>query len=405
MSRLIAIVSLLLLAVVGSGSVHAQVSWSVQTIAGVPGLAGHDDGPPLQARFDKPTWLDVFAGPPVWFGASAGDIFVVDRVNQSVRQLNGFAVRTRRYERGWWDATPVAFDFGGPFGGGILVEPPRSGCGGGVYERGMFVASSGAHQIVLASFENYLANRDDIEPFIGAAGMAGWADGTNLEARFDSPTGLAKSWNYPSLDQRLYIADTGNQVIREVAFRLSFEGCPQHYFVRTLAGTPRSAGSLDGPAAAARFRDPRGVAAGPDGSVYVADSGNHTLRRILPGGEVVTIAGKAGEPGHADGPASEARLDTPSGIDVAADGTLYVADTGNHVIRMLTPDGVLTTIAGTPRSPGFADGTGAAVRFNGPVGLRLAPDGTLVVADTSNHVIRRLSATPPRQRPIRGTDD
>jgi DNA-binding beta-propeller fold protein YncE len=160
--------------------------------------------------------------------------------------------------------------------------------------------------------------------------------------------------------------------------------------VTTLAGFPGLAGSADGAGAMARFDTPRGIAALPDGTLYVTDAGNHTIRRIAPDGTVTTIAGVAGVAGSDDGPALQAHLNTPSGIDVNDKGEVFIVDTFSHTIRMLK-DGMLTTIAGTPGVSGFADGDAATAKFNAPVGLKIAPDGSLVVADTGNNVIRRLT--------------
>jgi DNA-binding beta-propeller fold protein YncE len=157
--------------------------------------------------------------------------------------------------------------------------------------------------------------------------------------------------------------------------------------VRTIAGDGIP-GDADGPADRARFRDPFGIAAARDGTIYVTDA--HRIRRIAPDGTVSTLAG-GGEPGFADGPGAAARFDTPSALAIDAAGTLYVADTGNHAIRRITPDGRVTTLAGSGE-PGLADGTGRAARFNGPVGIALDPAGRVIVADTYNDRIRAIGA-------------
>jgi sugar lactone lactonase YvrE len=179
----------------------------------------------------------------------------------------------------------------------------------------------------------------------------------------------------------------------------SFENCPQSRQVETIAGSAGEAGARDGVGTTARFNNPRGLVAGPDGSVYVADSGNHAVRKIAPDGTVTTIAGVLGAPGSDDGVALTAHLNTPSGIDVDASGQIYIADTGNSTIRMITTDGRLVTIAGIPGVSGFADGAAASAKFAGPVGVRIAPDGSLLIAHTSNNAIRRYSlVTVPTDR-------
>ena len=384
----------------------------VTTVAGVPGLAGFTDGPVAVATFNRPTWVDVapVSGSP----ARPGDIFVVDRGNQSIRRISATGVST--YQVAYLDRPSyVAFDFGGPLGGGIVMEPPHSGCGSGQYDSGMFVSSSGSEQLVLVSMAGSVAARDDVSPLIGLANTPGSVDGTAgyayskaNEAQFRTPTGLARSWVYadpfPFATRRLYIADTGNHTIRQIRFTGSFEGCPQTRVVETIAGAAGQAGSLDGAGASARFNSPRGLAAGPDGSVFVADTGNHTIRRIAPDRTVTTIAGEPGVAGNDDGIARSAHLNSPSGIDVNAKGEIFIADTGNHTIRMITTDGRLITLAGVPGIAGFADGVASSARFAGPVGIRIAPDGSLLIADTSNNAIRRLSiisVPDTRERSVR----
>ncbi|MEQ1756771.1 MAG: gluconolaconase [Vicinamibacterales bacterium] len=147
-------------------------------------------------------------------------------------------------------------------------------------------------------------------------------------------------------------------------------------------------GVRDGGAGRARLADPFGVAATQDGSVLVADGAGHRIRRIAPDGTVSTFAGT--DRGLTNGPAASARFDTPSGVAVAPDGTVYVADTANNVIRRISADGTVSTLAGSGTA-GFADGTGADARFNGPLGLAVAANGSLLVADTYNDRIRRIS--------------
>ena len=378
---------------------NAQI---VSTVAGDAGVAGLRDGVGTQAQFNRPTWVDV--------DRSTGVIYVVDRANQKLRRIVNGVVGTIDVEPPWWvqPFVPVAFDFGGPYGGGIAVEPASAGCGGGIYGHGIFVSSSALHQLVFVAdlgFSVQLTNRDDSSPFIGA-GEPGAIDNPQTTARFNNPGDVALSWNYGGSGStystdRLYIVDTGNHTIRRISYILSFEGCPQPYLVGTLAGVAGDAGANDGSARTARFNAPRGIASAPDGSVYVADTGNHTIRRIAADGTVTTVAGKAGVAGYNDGIATDALLNSPSGLDVNNLGELFIADTGNFVVRKLTLDGRLITIAGTPGVAGYSDGPARAARFSGPIGLRLVDD-SLYIADTADNVIRKLDLRPsePRRRAI-----
>jgi hypothetical protein len=302
-------------------------------------------------------------------------------------------VKTLTVQRSFYgDRSIVPFDFDGPFGGGIAVEPQYGGCGGSEYQYGIYTSTTGAQRVVLfvdLPDASVLAARDDAYPFVGT-GTPGATDGAQFVAQFRDPGAVALSWDFTSRrpNDAVYVADTGNHTIRKITFRISFENCPQPYFVSTLAGVAGQPGSADGDATTARFHSPRGLAAAPDGSLYVADSGNHTIRRIAPDGRVTTVAGEAGVAGSNDGIGSAAHLNTPSGLAVDAAGNVYIADTGNHTIRRLSPNGLLETIAGTPGVAGFTDGDALSAQFRGPVGLTLLGD-SLYVADTSNNAIRR----------------
>jgi hypothetical protein len=163
--------------------------------------------------------------------------------------------------------------------------------------------------------------------------------------------------------------------------------------VTTLAGLAGSAGSADGTGSAARFNTPEGVAVDGSSNVYVADSGNHTIRKITPGGVVTTLAGLAGSSGSADGTGSAARFNFPVGVALDGSGNVYVADSLNNTIRKMTSAGVVTTLAGLAGSAGSADGAVSAARFNEPFGVAVDGSGNIYVADTFNFTIRKI--TPP----------
>jgi len=158
--------------------------------------------------------------------------------------------------------------------------------------------------------------------------------------------------------------------------------------VSVLAGSGQT-GVRDGAAEHARFSDPFGVAASADGSIYVADAGDaQRIRRIAPDGTVSTMAG--GEAGYADGASTVARFNTPSGLALDAAGAVLVADTGNNAIRRVTPDGTVSTLAGDTVS-GYRDGPSGSAQFNGPVGIAVDSRGRVIVADTYNDRIRAIA--------------
>ena len=260
-----------------------------------------------------------------------------------------------------------------------------------------------------------------VETFAGS-GKEAFADGPGLQAAFNTPSGLA-------IDGvgNLYVADTGNNRIRKI----STDGV-----VSTIAGDG-TAGYADGPASQAEFDGPIGVAVDKTGNVFVADSYNDRLRLISPNGQVITLAGSKG-PGYLDGPATTALFDTPCGVAVAADGSLIVADTGNHRLRRITPEGNVSTIQVVFLDPGSSqvssvtglalthdgflyvtesdlgrviqiapDGNARVIaangfgfsdtrdRFNQITGITLDRRGNLYVADSANYVIRELLPNQP----------
>ena len=161
--------------------------------------------------------------------------------------------------------------------------------------------------------------------------------------------------------------------------------------VSTLAGQPLSSGRIDGAGSAARFFYLSGVAADNAGNLYVADTDNHTIRKIVVStGAVTTLAGAAGSSGRVDGSGSAARFNNPSGVAVDGAGNIYVADTLSHTLRKVTASGVVSTLAGSAGTAGSVDGTGSAARFQGPQGLAIDSGGNLYVADTNNHIIRKV---------------
>lgn len=206
-------------------------------------------------------------------------------------------------------------------------------------------------------------------------GVGGLQEGAGAQARFADPYGVAVG-----ADGVVYVADAGdNNRIR----RLWPDGR-----VDTLAG--RGEGWTDGPAAQAQFNTPSQLAVDAAGAVYVADTGNHVIRRIATDGTVGTLAGD-GQPGFADGPAAQARFNGPMGVAVDAQGRVYVADTWNDRIRVIEPDGQVRTLAGGD-APGNVDGAGVGARFDTPVSLALDAHGNLLVADLYNNAVRRLAA-------------
>lgn len=160
--------------------------------------------------------------------------------------------------------------------------------------------------------------------------------------------------------------------------------------IELFAGSTGGSGNLDGPRRDARFSGPSGVARAADGTLYVADLSNYVIRAISPAGEVRTIAGRLGESAYADGTGAQARFVLPAAIAIAPDGALIVSEPTANTLRRVTPEGVVTTYAGAPGQAGGADGDRRSARFRSPEGLAFDRDGALYVTDRDAHTLRRI---------------
>ena len=209
----------------------------------------------------------------------------------------------------------------------------------------------------------------------GQRGYPGATDGIGTNAQFDLPSGVTAD----SVGN-VYVAD--RHTIRKIT---------PGGEVSTLAGLAGRAGTLDGAGTDARFSDmEKGIAVDSAGNVYVADAWNHTIRRMTPAGEVLTLAGSFHK-GSNDGAGTNAGFFKPCGIAVYAAGVVYVADTFNHTIRKITPEGLVSTLAGTAGTAGSADGAGSNALFDHPRGIALDDAGNVYVADTGNRSLRKLT--------------
>ncbi|MBI2513889.1 MAG: immunoglobulin domain-containing protein [Opitutae bacterium] len=209
---------------------------------------------------------------------------------------------------------------------------------------------------------------------VAGASSRGISDGTGSAARFSNINGAVGD----GVDN-LYVADSNNHTIRKITTA---------GVVTTFAGSPGNSGTTDGTLATARFSNPQGIALDSSGNFYVV--GGNLLRKIS-NGNVTTLAGSSSS-GNVDATGTAARFNFPTRVAVDGAGNVYVSDSNNHSIRKVTPAGVVTTYAGsTTATSGSTDGVGTAARFSGPRGLAALADGTLFVADSNNHTIRRIA--------------
>ena len=240
----------------------------------------------------------------------------------------------------------------------------------------------------------YLAQRDagtiwriagDGEASLFAGGPLP-GSGQSEHTRLYAPAGMA-------------LGTDGSLIVAEPSFHRISLVTPDRS-VQVLAGGTN--GYRDGPADQAMFRHPTDVAVGPDGTCYVADTGNHRIRTISPDGMVSTLAGSIYDFG--DGRGAHGRFRMPAAVDVDGDGLCYVADTGNNAIRRITPDGEVSTVAGSPPG-GHRDGIGPEVGLLWPEGIAVAEDGSLWVSDFGNGRLLHISVAEEASTALRIPSD
>ncbi len=329
-------------------------STTVSTLAGLAGSPGFADGPSSQAKFRDPAGLAI---------APDDSIYVADAGNNRIRRVAPDGTVTTVAgdgTAGFVDGPGASAHFDNPQG----VAVDSSGM--------IYVADTGNNRIRRIAVDGTVAT-------LAGGSTSGFQDGAGSQARFNAPRGVA-------VDNQgnAYVADTGNSSVRAVT--------PSGN-VSTVAGDG-TIGSSDSPA---RFDGLVGITV--DGStlfVYVADTGNHRIRRLAPSGATITIAGA--DRGFADGSGTQARFAEPSGIAVDGAGKLIVADATNSLVRLVDPGSAgvspaVSTLAGTG-DRGLTNGTGNVARFFTPRGIAVAQSSAIIVADTGNHVLRRVLLPP-----------
>src|SRR5580658_1018435 len=265
---------------------------------------------------------------------------------------------------------------------GYAGKGSADGMGGGaLFFNPQGVAVDGAGNVYVADSGNntirVLTPAGVSSTLAGTAGVSGSADGLGSNALFNQPSGIA-------LDSaaNIYVSDYGNSAIRKIT--------PSGQ-VTTIAGSAGVTGSTNATGTNALFFHPLGLAVDGATNLYVADYGNHLVRKITPSRAASTLAGSAGVFGFANGTGTAAQFYEPEAVAVDQAGNVYVADTGNAAIRMITAGGVVTTFAGLPGSLGATDGTGSNALFYQPAGIAISSASNLYVADCFNNTVRQIS--------------
>jgi len=316
---------------------RVAVSVTVSTIAGT-GAAGFADGVGEEAQFNFPSGIAFDA---------AGNLYVADGQNHRIRKVTpaGVVSTIAGSTQGFADGAGSEAQFAVPRGG-IAFDAAGN----------LYVADLGNHRIRKITPEGMVSTFADDLP----------GDPMGLY----HPSGIA-------------IDVAGNLYVTSDSRILKITPAGE---VSIFAGRTSDAGFTNGVGGSARFYFPDGIAIDAAGNLYVADTWNNRIRKVTPEGVVSTVAG--GAQGFVDGAAAEARFNRPEGIAIDAAGNLYVADTNNNRIRKITPEGVVSTIAGS--TSGFADGAGTAARFSRPSRIAIDAAGNLYVTDQSNHRIRKI---------------
>ncbi len=319
-------------------------NWVVTTMAGAPGMAGSVNGTGNAALFYGPRQIAADAN---------GNIYVADPGNSSIRKITAAALVSSLAGIADTSGSVDSVGSNARFFAPTSVAVDQSG--------NLFVADLGNNTI------RQITPAGLVSTIAGLAGSTGTNDGVGSNARFNQAYGVAVDRS-----DNVYVADTLNSTIRKVT---------PTGVVTTLVGRAGSSGTNDGMGNAARFDQPHGMAMDSAGNLYVADTGNSTLRKVTPTGTnwaVTTLAGLAGIIGANDGTGNTARFDQPNGVAVDTTGNIYLADTGNFTIRKITSAGVVTTIAGSPGVPGSQDGAGSSALFGDDIYAGSGPEGVAV---------------------------
>lgn len=354
---------------------------NVTTFAGTPATVGYADGLAASAQFSWPHDIAF---------DNAGTMYIADTMNNRIRTVSPSGVVSTfagSGVAGGADGTGTAAQFSSPHS--IAINPTT-----GI----IYVTEASINPAISPHTPRIRAiTPSGVVTTLAGSGVAGVLDGTGTAAQFFFPTGITVN---PTTGM-IYIADSYAHSIRAITPGGVVTTLAGFDNITDVAASPNG-GYADGTGTTARFSYPQGLDVDSEGTLYVAEFGGDRVRKVTSTGVVTTIAG-SGVRGYADGTGLAAQFNQPAGVVVTSSGTIYVSDTYNNRIRAITPDGVVTTIAGSGTT-GYADGQGLSAEFNAPTGLVLDAAGTLYVTDTYNQLIRRVTITDPAANPDTPTD-
>jgi len=363
----------------------------VKTLAGLAGSQGTNDGVGYAARFNGPTGVAV---------DSAGNVYVADTYNHTIRKITpNRAVTTlagRARSPGFVNGTGRAARFNYPNGlavdnaGNVYVAESNNNAIRKVTPGGVVTTLARSLNFPQSVAEDsagnvYVGVGEAIQKVTPSGVVTTLAGVVNGGCEYADGIGSDARFGFSAgvavdSEGTVYVADGSNKTIRKIT---------PAGVVTTLAGLAGGYSDVDDVGPAARFDQPRDVAVDSVGNAYVAESGA-TVRKVTPGGEVTTLAGSYQQYGNADGTGSAAQFENPWGIAVNLGGNVYVADRLG-TIRKVTPAGEVTTLAGLAGASGSDDGTGSDARFNGPNGVAVDGAGNVYVADIGNATIRKIT--------------
>jgi len=328
---------------------------NVTTIAGNAGHRGRADGQGTNATFYHPNGIT---------GDGQGNLYVTDQYNSTIRKIDSnnnvttIAGHARNTGSADGQGTNASFNY------------PNSITRDG---QGNLYVTDQYNQTI-----RKIDSNNNVTTIAGQVGNTGSADGQGTNASFNYPSGITSDGQ-----GNLYVVDQNNQTVRKI---------DSNDTVTTIAGQVGLQGSSDGPATNVDFFMNPAITVDGQGNLFVADNVNNDILKIGTNDSVTTIAGQVGNAGSANGQGTNASFNTPNGITVDSKGNLYVADSGNDTIRKIDTNLNVTTIAGQVGISGSANGQGTNAIFSGPNGITADGQGNLYVADQDNSTIRKIDS-------------